>query len=111
MPIYEYVCKGCNKHHEVLQKINDTPLKKCPACGEERLAKQVSRASFRLSGSGWYETDFKTGNQRNLTQNTDKPSEAKGDTKKEKKVEKKDTGSDSSGKSKPAAKSPNSDTA
>ena len=42
------------------------PLTQCPACGNDALKKKVSAPSFRLSGGGWYETDFKTGKQKNL---------------------------------------------
>jgi putative FmdB family regulatory protein len=51
---------------EALQKISDSPLCECPACHEPALKKQLSAAGFRLSGSGWYETDFKKGNRKNL---------------------------------------------
>ncbi|MDP6625228.1 MAG: zinc ribbon domain-containing protein, partial [Nitrospinota bacterium] len=29
MPIYEYECQTCNTQLEVIQKISDSPLKKC----------------------------------------------------------------------------------
>ena len=51
---------------EALQKISDEALKDCPACGKPALTKLISAAGFRLSGSGWYETDFKTGAKKNL---------------------------------------------
>lgn len=60
MPIYEYQCANCQHELEHLQKISDAPLVTCPACGADSLSKLVSAPSFRLSGSGWYETDFKT---------------------------------------------------
>lgn len=66
MPIYEYRCESCGAEVEKLQKISDPPLKDCPACGKAALAKRVSAASFRLKGSGWYETDFKTGKKKAL---------------------------------------------
>lgn len=66
MPIYEYKCASCGHFLEALQKISDEPLKDCPECGEPQLAKQVSASAFRLGGSGWYETDFKAGNKKNL---------------------------------------------
>ena len=66
MPIYEYQCQACQNQIEALQKISDTPLLDCPQCGEACLKKKVSAAAFRLKGSGWYETDFKTGNKKNL---------------------------------------------
>lgn len=66
MPIYEYQCEACSKEMEVLQKISDAPLAVCPECGEASLRKKISAAAFRLKGSGWYETDFKTGDKKNL---------------------------------------------
>ncbi len=66
MPIYEYQCSECGVLHEALQKINDAPLTDCPACGASALRKKVSAAAFRLKGGGWYETDFKSGNKKNL---------------------------------------------
>lgn len=66
MPIYEYQCRACAHRLETLQKISDEPLTRCPACGEEELGKLISAAAFRLSGSGWYETDFKKGSKKNL---------------------------------------------
>jgi len=68
MPFYEYECPHCGYRDEVLQKISDKPLKKCPTCGKNGLKKLVSAPVFRLKGSGWYETDFKSDkeNKRNL---------------------------------------------
>jgi putative FmdB family regulatory protein len=59
MPIYEYRCESCGEVIEKIQKVSDAPLKDCPACGKPALKKLVSASSFRLKGSGWYETDFK----------------------------------------------------
>ena len=67
MPIYEYRCEECGADHEALRRISDPPLTTCPACGAEALRKRVSAAGFRLAGTGWYETDFKSKDrQRNL---------------------------------------------
>lgn len=66
MPIYEYTCTKCKHSLEALQKMSDPPLQKCPDCGKNGLAKLVSAASFRLKGGGWYETDFKTGDKKQL---------------------------------------------
>jgi putative FmdB family regulatory protein len=60
MPIYEYQCQACEKTIEALQKISDAPLLNCPKCGAAALRKKVSAPTFRLKGSGWYETDFKS---------------------------------------------------
>ena len=67
MPIYEYRCGQCGHQLETIQKISDDPLEVCPACEEPALVKKVSVAGFRLKGGGWYETDFKKNNKRNLS--------------------------------------------
>jgi putative FmdB family regulatory protein len=87
MPFYEYECPHCGYRDEVLQKISDKPLKKCPNCGKSGLKKLMSAPVFRLKGSGWYETDFKSDkeNKRNLA-GADKE-EAKTETKAEAKTE------------------------
>ncbi len=66
MPIYDYQCSECGHSLEALQKLSDPVLTDCPECGKAGLKKQVSAPSFRLAGGGWYETDFKTGNKKNL---------------------------------------------
>jgi putative FmdB family regulatory protein len=85
MPFYEYECPHCGYRDEVLQKINDKPLKKCPTCGKSGLRKLMSAPVFRLKGSGWYETDFKSDKdkQRNLAgpDKEESKSEAKAETK------------------------------
>lgn len=67
MPIYDYQCSSCEHKMEAIQKISDDPLTTCPDCGKETLEKCVTAPSFRLGGSGWYETDFKTDNKKNLS--------------------------------------------
>ena len=74
MPLYEYRCDTCGHEFEALQKMSDEPLIHCPACDEAALRKLVSAVGFRLKGDGWYETDFKSGNKRNLADNDSKPS-------------------------------------
>jgi putative FmdB family regulatory protein len=68
MPFYEYECQACKFYAEVMQKISEAPLTKCPSCGKRRLKKLVSAPVFRLKGGGWYETDFKSDKEekRNL---------------------------------------------
>ena len=66
MPIYEYECNACRHDFESIQKISDAPLVDCPQCGEPELRKKISAVAFRLKGSGWYETDFKSGAKKNL---------------------------------------------
>jgi putative FmdB family regulatory protein len=81
MPFYEYECQACKFYTEVMQKLSDAPLSRCPSCGKRRLKKLVSAPVFRLKGSGWYETDFKSDKEerRNLV-GADKE-EAKAETK------------------------------
>jgi len=66
VPIYEYVCKKCDHKLDALQKMSDDPLLECPECGEPALKRLLSAPRFRLKGKGWYETDFKKDNQRNV---------------------------------------------
>jgi len=125
MPIYEYQCEKCHHHLEALQKFSDKPLRECPECGKHTLKRLVSAPMFRLAGSGWYETDFKSDKEtrRNLAGKddgapadspaTDKP--AKTETKVEAKAEPastkkriavRKTAARPAAKPKPAAKKP-----
>jgi putative FmdB family regulatory protein len=74
MPIYEYECKKCGHTLEALQKFSDKPLRECPECGKHQLKRLVSAPMFRLAGSGWYETDFKSDKERkrNILEKGDK---------------------------------------
>jgi putative FmdB family regulatory protein len=78
MPIYEYQCDKCGHHLEALQKISDKPLRECPECGKHSLKRLMSAPLFRLAGSGWYETDFKSDKEqkRNLVEKGDKEPKA-----------------------------------
>lgn len=77
MPIYEYQCTKCGHDLEALQKVSDAPLTTCPQCQQQTLRKLVSAASFRLKGGGWYETDFKTSDRKNLAEGSNSGSPAK----------------------------------
>ena len=100
MPIYEYKCKSCGHELEKLQRMNDPALIECPACNKSELKRLVSAARFRLKGSGWYETDFKKDNKKNLHDSGDSGSGAsKSDTSKS------DTSKPSTSDSKSATKS------
>jgi putative FmdB family regulatory protein len=78
MPFYEYECASCKFYTELMQKLSDPPLKKCPSCGKSTMKKLISAPVFRLKGGGWYETDFKSDkeNKRNLA-GADEAPEAK----------------------------------
>jgi len=93
LPIYAYACKKCDHTLDALQKMADASLVDCPSCGEPQLKRLLSAPRFRLKGKGWYETDFKTGDKRNIAGDTET-----------KKVDKKDK-SDAKSKSAPDKKS------
>jgi putative FmdB family regulatory protein len=91
MPFYEYECGNCKFYSEVMQKISEAPLRKCPSCGKNTFKRLISAPVFRLKGSGWYETDFKSDKEakRNLAgEDKDAPA-AKDDAKTEAKAESK----------------------
>ena len=82
MPIYAYVCDSCEHEFETIQKISEDPLQTCPECERDALRKKISAGAFRLKGSGWYETDFKSGDKRNVFTDDKKSSEASSESKK-----------------------------
>ncbi|HET6515536.1 MAG TPA: FmdB family zinc ribbon protein [Thermodesulfovibrionales bacterium] len=63
MPIYEYECTACGRHHEMMQRHSDSPLLLCPDCGGH-MRKLISPTSFVLKGSGWYKTDYASGDRK-----------------------------------------------
>jgi len=71
MPIYEYECKECGHQLDALQGINEPILSVCPACNTTSLKRLISAPNFRLKGEGWYETDFKNSNRKNLVEGKD----------------------------------------
>ncbi|MFN9709265.1 MAG: FmdB family zinc ribbon protein [Burkholderiales bacterium] len=75
MPIYAYRCESCGHAQDVLQKISDSPLTTCPACGAEQFKKQVTAAGFQLKGSGWYVTDFRGGSSGGKPSDASSPPE------------------------------------
>ncbi|MCC4597926.1 zinc ribbon domain-containing protein [Xanthomonas campestris pv. phormiicola] len=91
MPIYAFQCAECGHSFDRLQKLSDPDPDACPACGAPAVKRQLTAPSFRLSGSGWYETDFKKDGdkKRNLAE----------------------SGSGSTGEAKPAAASASTDSA
>ena len=77
MPIYEYRCNACGHQMEVMQKLSEPELSDCPSCEQPELRKLISVVGFRLKGSGWYETDFKRGDQqKNLAKDDGPPTAA-----------------------------------
>ena len=77
MPLYAFECTACGHAFDRLQKLSDADPTTCPACGEEQVRRQLTAPSFRLAGSGWYETDFKKDGRRNLADGGDAKPDAK----------------------------------
>ena len=99
MPIYEYRCQSCGHELDKLQKMSDPPLIDCPDCGKPTLKKLISASGFRLSGSGWYETDFKQGSKRNIVDDKSSATEKPDDSSTQKSTEtEKKTAKDSNNK-------------
>ncbi len=62
MPIYEYRCPKCGDF-DIMQKITEGPLRKCPTC-KAKVTKLMSSTAFQLKGSGWYITDYGRGGKK-----------------------------------------------
>ena len=85
MPTYVFKEKGKRKLIEIQMKISELDAFKV----KNPKLKQVPTApSFRLKGTGWYETDFKTGKKKNLAKNDDDKLTSKDKTKEENKKKK-----------------------
>lgn len=67
MPIYGFQCTTCGHAFDRLQKMADPDPQTCPACAAATIKRQITAPSFRLSGSGWYETDFKSAGEKKKT--------------------------------------------
>ena len=82
MPIYSYKCNACGHQSDVLQKMSDAPLTKCPACGKDSYSKQLTAAGFVLKGGGWYVTGFKDqkGKDQDKKQNAQGEKKSGGDS-------------------------------
>jgi putative FmdB family regulatory protein len=96
MPIYEYACDACGKKTEVIQGMNEKPLKVCPHCGEKKLKKLMSAPAIQFKGSGFYITDYASGDRKSGGKKAEgEKSEGAGKAEKADKAEK----SESAGKS------------
>ena len=93
MPIYAFECAACGYSFDRLQRMSDPDPTVCPECGAEQVRRQLTAPQFRLSGGGWYETDFKKDGdrKRNLTGKDEGAgkTETKAETKSESKPESK----------------------
>lgn len=65
MPTYDYRCDNCSHEFEEFQYIKDEPLKKCPACGKNKLKRLIGGgAAIVFKGSGFYQTDYRSESYR-----------------------------------------------
>jgi putative FmdB family regulatory protein len=63
MPTYEYACKSCGEHLEVVQSFKDEPLTTCPTCAGD-LRKVFGSIGIAFKGSGFYKTDSRSGSKK-----------------------------------------------
>lgn len=59
MPTYEYACKACGSHLEVVQAFTDDALTECPKCGGD-LRKVFGAIGISFKGSGFYKNDSRS---------------------------------------------------
>jgi putative FmdB family regulatory protein len=101
MPTYEYACRNCGSHLEVVQSFSDDPLTECPHC-EGRLRKVFGSIGITFKGSGFYKTDSRPGST------SKRSSESPGDGAKESKETKETKETKKETKAEPAAASSSS---
>ncbi len=77
MPLYAFRCDNCGVQIERRQGFDDTPLKKCPECGENELRKLFSPVGILFKGPGFYATDNRSSSGANGTGNKGDKSESK----------------------------------
>ncbi len=51
MPLFEYSCRGCHHHFEVLVRAHDTP--ECPSCRSRDLERRQSVFAAHTAGGGY----------------------------------------------------------
>ena len=99
MPTYEYACKECGEHVEVVQSFKDDALTECPACGGP-LRKVFAPVGIVLKGSGFYKTDSRAATGGSKGPKKESASESKSESKSDSKSESKTESTDSKPKEK-----------
>ena len=79
MPTYEYACRACGEHLEVVQSFRDDPLTECPAC-QGQLRKVFSAAGIIFKGSGWHVKDYATSRTKGASGSSNGASGSDGDS-------------------------------
>jgi putative FmdB family regulatory protein len=97
MPTYEYACRACGDHLEVVQSFKDDALTECPKCGGE-LRKVFAPIGIAFKGSGFYKTDSRPASKSESKSSDSKSSDSKSSS------ESKSSDSKASSDSKPAEK-------
>jgi putative FmdB family regulatory protein len=69
MPTYEYRCKDCGQHLEVVQAFTDDALTECPAC-KGQLRKVFGNIGITFKGSGFYKTDSRSKKSASKSEST-----------------------------------------
>jgi|SRR5687767_1481265 len=60
MPTYDYKCDACGHTFELFQSIKADPVKRCPACGKNKVKRLIGTgAGLIFKGSGFYITDYR----------------------------------------------------
>ncbi|MBN2121292.1 MAG: zinc ribbon domain-containing protein [Candidatus Omnitrophica bacterium] len=77
MPHYDYECKKCGHKFEVFQKITDKPQKRCPKCRSAARRLIAGGAGLIFKGSGFYATDYKKNNKKDVSCKGVSPGSAK----------------------------------
>jgi putative FmdB family regulatory protein len=80
MPTYEYACRQCGEHLEVVQAFSDDALTTCPNCGGD-LKKVFGNIGIVFKGSGFYKTDSRSGSSAAKTSSAETPSSTGAETK------------------------------
>lgn len=80
MPTYEYACRSCGEHLEVVQSFKDEPLTECPACGGA-LRKVFGAIGIAFKGSGFYKNDSRAASSKSKGRSGEKSADTKSDTK------------------------------
>jgi putative FmdB family regulatory protein len=71
MPLYEYKCQSCGEIFEVIEKFSDAPLQVHEKCGGQ-LERLISTSALQFKGTGWYVTDYASGNGKKQAAKEDK---------------------------------------
>ena len=77
MPTYEYACRECEHHFEVVQSFKDDPLTDCPNCSAAALRKVFHPIGISFKGSGFYKTDSRSSSSSGSPSSGEKKSETK----------------------------------